>query len=272
MRLRGIFTARKPIPLCLSNRTKSRKKCTGQATNALECYRETNEKVRAKCDIIIQNSMAPPQRYGVSINDGLVAIEAGPEMCSLDVAAIVVTFGGVELENCWTRDWLRNACRLMNARGIKPELELFSPQGMEDLKNFLIPEGLVAPPYSCTFVMGMNKVSQGSMEYSPENLMHMRSKLPTNAFFTVMGVGQYQLEATMMSMLLGGNVRVGFEDNIYYKKGELAKSNAQLVKRIVAYARDLGLEIATPAEARSMLGLPQLSERKQGAAASSLQG
>jgi len=73
-----------------------------------------------------------------------------------------------------------------------------------------------------------------------------------------MGIGPDQLPATMMSIMLGGFARVGFEDNIYYRKGELAKSNAQLVERLVRYINDLGMEVATPEEARDILGLKQL--------------
>lgn len=74
-----------------------------------------------------------------------------------------------------------------------------------------------------------------------------------------MGIGQDQLPATMMSVMMGGFARVGFEENIYYRKGELAKSNAQLVERLVRCIHDLGMEVATPDEARNILGLTPLS-------------
>ena len=84
------------------------------------------------------------------------------------------------------------------------------------------------------------------------------SQLPPNALFSTLGIGPAQHHATLQSLLLGGGVRVGFEDNIYYRRGELAKSNAQLVERIATVIRDLGFEPATPAEARDMLGMPAL--------------
>ena len=79
--------------------------------------------------------------------------------------------------------------------------------------------------------------------------------------FSVIGVGPHQLPLTTLSIMLGGHVRVGFEDNLFYGKGELAKSNAQLVERTVRIAQELGREIATPSQAREMLGLSQEPRR-----------
>lgn len=87
-----------------------------------------------------------------------------------------------------------------------------------------------------------------------ENLTHIVRKLPPNALFCAMGIAAQQHKATIASLLLRGNVRMGFEDNIFFRKGELATSNVQLVERIVVIARDLGYEIATPDEARAILG------------------
>jgi 3-keto-5-aminohexanoate cleavage enzyme len=96
------------------------------------------------------------------------------------------------------------------------------------------------------------------MGYSPRLLMQLVDALPSDAMFSVMGVGNDELPATTQSILMGGHVRVGFEDNVYYKKGQLADNNAQLVARTVRIARELGCEIASPAEAREMLGISQL--------------
>ena len=102
------------------------------------------------------------------------------------------------------------------------------------------------------------KVSQGAMDYTPENLMFMRSQLPPSTNWSVMGIGQNQLEATTLGLITGGNVRVGFEDNINYRYGEPAKSNAQLVERAARLIREFGYEVATPEEARAMIGVPAL--------------
>jgi hypothetical protein len=111
------------------------------------------------------------QKYPIAPEDeGLSALDAGPEMCSLDIAVLNVTFGKIHFLNIWTRDWIRKACQAMNEKGIRPEFELFAPTSLEDFKNILVKEGIAKPPYSCTLVMGM-KVSQGAMDYTPENLM-----------------------------------------------------------------------------------------------------
>jgi 3-keto-5-aminohexanoate cleavage enzyme len=95
------------------------------------------------------------------------------------------------------------------------------------------------------------------MDYSPKMLTHLIDLLPNDSMFNVTGVGSQELPSTSLSILLGGHVRVGFEDNIYYKRGELATSNAQLVARMVRIGKELGCRIATAAEARVMLGVPQ---------------
>jgi 3-keto-5-aminohexanoate cleavage enzyme len=89
--------------------------------------------------------------------------------------------------------------------------------------------------------------------------MHLVDLLPPDSIFSVLGIGGVEFDATTQSILLGGNVRVGFEDNIYIEKGKLAKSNAESVAKIVRIARELGREIASPAEAREMLGIPKLN-------------
>ena len=106
--------------------------------------------------------------------------------------------------------------------------------------------------------MGMRRINRAYMPYSPKLLMQMVDSLPPDSMFSVMGIGSDELPATVQSILLGGHVRVGFEDNVHYEKGRLAESNAQLVDRIVRIGRELGCEIATPNETREMLAIPSL--------------
>lgn len=113
-------------------------------------------------------------------------------------------------------------------------------------------------PLSYTIVLGMS-ITQGAMRFSQDNLIDTWRRLPKGCDFTAMHVGGRELEGVTMGMLLGGGVRVGLEDNIWYKKGEKAKSNAQLVERAVRVIHELGFEVATPDEAREMLGIPPLS-------------
>jgi 3-keto-5-aminohexanoate cleavage enzyme len=88
-----------------------------------------------------------------------------------------------------------------------------------------------------------------------EDLVFLVNKIQKDSIWTVAGIGRYQLPLAVHSIAMGGHVRIGFEDNIYYHKGQLAESNAQLAERIVRIAKEMGREIATPDETREMLGL-----------------
>ncbi|MCL5735121.1 MAG: 3-keto-5-aminohexanoate cleavage protein, partial [Actinobacteria bacterium] len=187
---------------------------------------------------------------------GLEVLDALPEMASLDMGLSAVTIGGVDHPILWTRTFLRNAAKMMLDRGIKPELEIYH-DGMFTEAHMLIEEGLLTKPYFFSFVMGMTR-GQGKVPYTPKHLLHLVDLLPPDSLFSVIGIGPSQLPATTMSILLGGNVRVGFEDNVYYRRGELAESNAQLVARTARLVRELGFEVASPQEAREMLRMPPL--------------
>lgn len=232
----------------------------GNSSNAPEIFAEINAGVRAKCGLVIQNSTAPATRPGSAADDGLALLElpkdALPEMCSLDCSLITTTWGELSFIYEWTRPWLIKAARRMQELGIKPELEAFNPVTVEDIFSAVYPAGVLPDPVSVTFVLGMNKVSQGAISYTQDNLDFMIRKLPPNAVFTTMAIGASQLPGVTYGMLKGGNVRVGMEDNIYYSRGELAKSNAQLVERMVRIIHELDMEVATPDEAREMLKLP----------------
>ena len=117
----------------------------------------------------------------------------------------------------------------------------------------LIAKGLVREPYYLNFVMGVG--GMGGYPGTPRNLNTMIDQLPPGAKFNVSGIGKAQLPMCAMAILTGGHARVGLEDNIYYRRGELAASNAQLVERVVRLARELGREIASPGEAREILGM-----------------
>ena len=227
----------------------------GVPTNDVNVFKAINAEVSAKCNIIQQFSTAPAMIPESTIDDGLQVLDAGCEMASLDCGLAHAYLKGWDKPTYWTRDWLINAAKEMQKRGIKPELEIFNHAMMEDVINIFLPMGIIDGPPSFNFVMGMNRMNQGAIDYNMENITHLVRKLPQGALFGAMGIGPTQHPATIASLLLGGNVRVGFEDNIYYRKGELATSNAQLVERIVNVATDLGIEIATPDEAREMLGI-----------------
>jgi len=234
----------------------------GIPTNDRNVILETVQKIRAKCkDIIIQPSVAPANRPDMitTADDGLNALDVGAEMCSLDCGISVIPSRCQHLEGPekiirWTRNWLIEAAKKIKTLGIKPELEVFNDAQLEDAINLLVKKDLVIGVPSFTFVLNMS-LSQGGLEWSMENLTHLARKTPAGSHWGVMGVGSSQLRANLASLVMGGHIRTGFEDNIYYRKGELAKSNAQLVERAATIAQDMGYEIASPDEARAMLGI-----------------
>ncbi|WP_376100532.1 3-keto-5-aminohexanoate cleavage protein [Roseomonas sp. CCTCC AB2023176] len=230
----------------------------GTQSNSAAVFRAINAAVRARSDIIVQNSSAPAMGKlpGVA-EDGWQTLDALPEMASLDMGVCTISLPGREHIIEWTRGFLEKTARTMLERGIKAEMEIFNNSHMANAE-WLIERRLLEAPYSYSFVMNMHRVNQSGMAWHPKTLSALVDTLPRDALFSTLGVGPSQHPATVMSLILGGGVRVGFEDNIFYRRGELARSNAHLVERIVTTIRDFGLEPATPVEAREILGLPPL--------------
>jgi 3-keto-5-aminohexanoate cleavage enzyme len=235
----------------------ARERGTNKPTSDPEILREINQRIREmKCDIVIQHSTASDYIPRLGADKRIKAIEMNPEMASLDITIPrMITFGGKESIYITTLPEIEYGAKVMLERGVKPELEIFNPVLMEDVYS-LIEKWLLTKPYWLSFVMGMRRINRAYMPYSAKLLMQLIDALPVDAMFTVMGVGTDELPATTQSILLGGHLRVGFEDNIYYKKGQLAEGNAQLVARAARIGRELGCEIASPAEARKMLNIP----------------
>jgi 3-keto-5-aminohexanoate cleavage enzyme len=244
-----------------------------EATCDPTVYRQINELIRAKCDIVINNStgggingdmvrQAPNGYWEIMWEERLKGMEAGAEMCTLDPTTIVASFGGKEILMNTSPGRCRELAGLMKGKSIKPEWEVFSPTHLLQDVVACIKEGLDEPPYFVNFVLGADRGFQGAMPYTPKILQQMVELMPPDAIFNVSAIGIAQLNAALQSLLLGGHVRVGLEDNLYYAPGQLA-TNVQLVERIVRIIRDLGMEPASPAEARALIGLP----RKQQATA-----
>jgi 3-keto-5-aminohexanoate cleavage enzyme len=214
-------------------------------------FKEIHEKIREKCNLIIQDSTGGGSN--LSIEQRTSCLEAYPEMASLNMGTLVRTMGaaaGTTFMN--SRMDIENFAKRMNHFGVKPEMEIYNIAMLQEMK-ILISKGLLIPPYNVSLILGMSY--QGALEADPLFLVNYLQYLPDNAYFNTLGIGKYQLGFGIMSMILGGNVRVGLEDNIFYRKGELAKSNAQLVARMVRVARELGIEPCTPDEARKLFGL-----------------
>lgn len=218
----------------------------GTPTQSADRFRVCIDAIRAKCpDIIIQPSTGGA--VGMTNDERLQPITLNPEMATLDCGTC--NFGGDEVF-VNTENTIIEFAEKMNARNIKPELEVFD-KGMVDMALRLHKKGYIKAPMHFDFVMGVN----GGISGEPRDLVFMRESIPPDATFTTAGVGRFQFPMVTLSMLLGGHVRVGFEDNIYLSRGVLAKSNGELVEKAVRIARELGREIANPAEARRILGL-----------------
>jgi uncharacterized protein (DUF849 family) len=232
-------------------------------------YRRINSLIRAKCDVVINNSTGGgingdmvregPNGYPeIIFEERIKGMEAGAEMCTLDPTTIIASFEGREILMNTSPARCRQLATMMKERGIKPEWEVFSPTHLlQDVKACLA-AGLDEPPYFINFVLGV-AAFQGALPYTPKILQQMVDMMPKDAIFNVSAIGPFQLNAGVQSILLGGHVRVGLEDNLYYSKGRLAK-NVEQVDRIVRIIRELGAEPATPAEAREMLGLAAMAK------------
>jgi 3-keto-5-aminohexanoate cleavage enzyme len=169
------------------------------------------------------------------------------EMASLDMGTM--NFGGSEIF-VNTESTIINFAKEMHQRGIKPELECFD-KGMIDTALRLNEKGIIRSPMHFNLVFGV----RGGINATPRDLIYLIDSLPSNATYTITGVGQYEIPMAVLSIALGGHVRVGLEDNIYISKGVLAESNAQLVAKIVTIANIMGREIASPYDTRKILGL-----------------
>lgn len=239
-----------------------------EATCDPAIYGRINELIRDKCNIIINNStgggingdMIKLGENGypeIAWEERLKGIEAGAEMCTLDPTTIIATFEGREILMNTSPTRCRELATKMKEKGIKPEWEVFSPTHLLQDVMTLLKDGLDEPPHFINFVLGAGRGFQGAMPYTPKILQSMVDLMPDNSVFNVSAIGPAQLNAALQSLLLGGHVRVGLEDNLYYERGVLA-NNVQLVERIVRIIRELGMEPATPAEAREIIGLPAL--------------
>lgn len=220
----------------------------GTPTQDKERFRVIMEGIAEACPgIIIQPSTGGA--VGMSNDERLQPIELNPEMATLDCGTL--NFGGDEIfEN--TENTIIYFGKRMIERGIKPELEVFD-KSMIEMALRIHKQGHILKPLHFDFVMGVNGGIGGSLR----DFVFLRGSIPSDATYTVGGLGRYEMPLAAAAIIDGGHVRVGFEDNVYLSRGVLAKSNGELVEKVVRLARELGREIATPDEAREILGLPK---------------
>lgn len=215
-------------------------------------YKEINARVREKCpDIIINNTFVGARMfYKDKAADQLwqVSAPARPEVASLDICRNLYDFMP-DIVYAQTLGDCRSNIEMLDKYGCKPEVECFDLGDIQFL-NKMIQYGMLKAPYWVQMIFNSSGITP-----CLETLMMAEKLLPADAMMGIIGIGAVQTPLAAASMILGHHVRTGLEDNVYYSKGVLAESNAQLVERTVRIARDLGRPLATPAQAREMMGL-----------------
>lgn len=238
---------------------------TGEFSGDLALYEEAVGLIREQNPDVILN-LTTGLGSGFYPKDPMLPLEAGPgthiwsaerrvehvlklkpEICTLDLMTAQV-FGGIVIS---TEQVLTRMATLVREAGVKPEIELFD-SGDAVLAKHLIDKGVLDGPGVYSFVMGLNF----TMPADPQTMLYIRNLLPPGAQWQGFGIGRNEFPMAMQSALLGGHVRVGMEDNAFISKGTFAKSNAELVAKARRMVTDLGPEIATPTQARAILGLP----------------
>ena len=220
----------------------------GTPTQDTKRFQECVNEIKIRCpDVIIQPSTGGA--IGMSNEERLqpIFMKPQPEMATLDCGTM--NFGGDEIF-VNTENTIIDFATEMNSRGIKPELECFD-KGMIDMALNLKKKGYIKKPMHFNFVLGVN----GGIAATPRDLLFMVNSIPKKSTFTVCAIGRHEFPMVTMSIVLGGHARVGFEDNIYLSKGVLAKSNSELVEKVVRISKELGRDIASPYEARKILSI-----------------
>jgi len=222
----------------------------GKPSQRPERFKEAIDAIRARVpEVIIQISTGGA--VGESIDNRARPLALKPEMASLNLGTM--NFGDDVFFN-HPKDIVGLASR-MHQNGVMPELEIYEA-GMLESAFRLAKQGIIREPLHFQFVLGV----PGGMSGEPRNLLHLVTLMDSMSggkkwHWGVAGVGRYQLPLAVQAMTMGGHVRVGFEDNIFYHKGVVAQSNAQVVARISRIAGELGREVATPQVARRLLGI-----------------
>ncbi len=184
---------------------------------------------------------------GMSRAERLAPLGLDPEMATLDCGTL--NFGGDDLFVNTENDIIAFA-KAIQDRGIAKELECFE-KGHVDMALRLFRKGYITGPLHFSFVLGVN----GGMTGEARDFHFLRESIPDQATFSVAGIGKFEFPLAELSIIAGGHVRVGLEDNLFLEKGVLAPSNAALVEKVALLAARHGRNIATPAEARRILGL-----------------
>jgi len=250
---------------------------TGQNIADMNLFREVAARVKSKCDMIL--CFTTGGGIGQTVAQRVMAVhEFKPELASLNFGSMnFALFHALDAYKNFKFSWeeeflrttddfifpntfktLREFCGIFNENMTKPEIEIYDI-GMLNNVNFMLKKDYLKKPVYLQFVMGI----LGGIQPTIDNLVFLRNSskdLFGDFIWSVCAAGRHQMNMCTISLTMGGNVRVGLEDNLYLEKGIMAKSNAEQVEKIARIARELGREPATPAEARQILGLKGLEK------------
>lgn len=216
----------------------------GRPTTEPDVLRRIRDLIRERVDVVI--NMSTGAEVGMSHHERMRVLDAKPEIASLNLGSM--NFGDLLFDN--HPDLIRALATRMRDEGIRPELEAYDV-GMVATVERLVSEGLLVEPLLYNFVMGV----PGGIPATGENLLAMLGNRRRPGPWTATGIARHELPLGTMATILGGHVRVGFEDNIHLRRGELARSNAELVARARRIAEELGRPVATADQARQILGV-----------------
>jgi 3-keto-5-aminohexanoate cleavage enzyme len=216
----------------------------GSNTSDPARFQAAYDAIRAASDLIVQFTTGGA--VGMTPEERAAPLAVRPEMATLTCGT--VNFGDEVFENSFPI--MRGILAAMERYEVKPELEIFDAGHLVNAKR-LVREGLLEFPQHVDFVLGV----PGALDASAAHLIDLVRDLPAGCTWSVAAIGRDQLPMAAIAIAMGGHVRVGLEDNIYYAKGRLA-ANDELVARVARIAAELGRPIASPDQARSTLGLP----------------
>ena len=219
---------------------------TGIGTQEVEIFRRVVEPLREMTDLVLCMTTSGVPGKNLRTEERLAPLSLGPELASFDAGSI--NLGGAAFIN--TPDFLDAAALRMKSLGVRPELEIFD-SGMLVTCLRMREEGKLEDPLYFQFVLGTPWGAPATVR----SLLHLQEQVPANAVWSAIGVGKDHLPIAMMALCMGGHIRCGMEDSVYYSKGVFAERNAQFVERIVRLANGYGREVATPEEARAILSL-----------------
>lgn len=228
----------------------------GSNTGDLEIYREIHDRLASATNAILQlTTGGSPQ---LTVAERFKTVQLNPEMCSLNMGLMNFFIRGQQVFFANHRSDIERLAAEIVERAIRPELEVYSSAMLEEVAH-LVDLGIVDPPYVINIVL--QTPTQGGQRGTPLNLMDIVGRAAcmgvprADLRINVSSMGRTQLPITTIAMAMGLNVRVGMEDNVLLRKGVPVQRNAQLVERTVRIARELGREVATPEQARELLGI-----------------